>query len=76
MRHERAGQADHVGPVVADEGQVDLVAGHGVERPVVGGGVDAPPPLIEQIGQAGRELEAEQTKKPEDLLGYYLRSSR
>ena len=69
MRHERADEPQQVSPVVPDQPQVHSVTGDRVERPVVGGWVDAPPALVRQVGQAGRELEPEQSEQPEDLVG-------
>lgn len=69
VRHERSSQPQHVGPILVDEAQVDPVTGDRVEWPVVRGRVDAPPALVGEPGQAGRELEPEEAEQAEDLVG-------
>jgi hypothetical protein len=46
--------------VAADPAEVYAPPGGGVERPVVGGGVDAPELGVGQVGQLGPVLAAEQ----------------
>ncbi len=46
-------ESEDVFPVGGDQAGADPVAGEGVEWPVVGGPVDAPEPLVGQVGQAG-----------------------
>jgi hypothetical protein len=66
---QRAGDAQDVLPLLADQVDVDAVAGEAVEWSVVGVAVDAPEALIGQASGAGAELVAQQPEQPEDLIG-------
>jgi hypothetical protein len=56
-------------PVAADLGQVDLPAGEGVQRAVVGVAPDPPALLVGQVRQCGPVGDPEQFQKAEDNIG-------
>ena len=64
-----AGHAQHVVPVGADAFQADGVAGDGLERAVVGGGVDPPQPGVGDVGDPRGELVAADGEQAEDDVG-------
>jgi hypothetical protein len=50
---DRAGQPQQITPVPGDPGRVDPPADQRGQRPVVGGRVGPPKPLVGEVGQAG-----------------------
>lgn len=80
---QRSGDPEHVRPVRLDTPQVDLVAGHRLQRPVpvrrrlavAVGQVGPPEPLIGQVAEARGEAEAEHLVQAEGHVGVYGDSS-
>jgi len=59
---------EDVRPVPPHPRQVDPAPGEGVERPVVSVGIDAPPPLVGQVGQRRAVLDVQQLRQAEDQI--------
>ena len=48
---QRSGEADHIGPVIADQAEIDGALAEAVERTVIGLAVDAPQLGVAEVGQ-------------------------
>jgi hypothetical protein len=66
---QRAGEADDIRPVLADQRQVDGAFADAVERAVISFPVDPPEPGVAKVGQARAELVAEQPEQAEHRIG-------
>jgi hypothetical protein len=72
---DRCGDAQDVLPVPADLRGVDPAAGEGVQRAVVGVGLDPPAFLVGQVRERGPVGDAQQLQQAEDYVGIYVDES-
>ena len=68
---QRAGQADHVGPVFPDQREIDGAFAEAVERTVIGLAINPPQPGITEVSQPRAELVAKQPEQTKSDFDSY-----
>jgi hypothetical protein len=66
---QRAGEADHIGPVFADQREIDGAFAEAVERAVIGLPVNPPQPGITEVSEPRAELVAKQPEQTKHRIG-------
>jgi hypothetical protein len=66
---QRAGQADHIGPVCPDQREIDGAFAEIVERAVIGLSVNSPQSGITEVSQPRAELVAKQPEQTKHRIG-------